>query len=107
MVQDYARPEEIGRATAAHQFARNMAVTYGTALAGAVMLLVVHQILGSSEAVQDLLTNAESKTVTALQPTERPDLALAKGFLMAHLVGLALATGALVSAVLGQRAGTP
>jgi MFS family permease len=46
---------QIGRATAAHQFMRNQGFTLGSALGGAVLLLVVSNSLGSVEPVQELL----------------------------------------------------
>ena len=49
----------VGRANAAHQYARNLAYTYCAAIVGAVVLLVVGRRLGDVEPVQRLLAGDE------------------------------------------------
>ena len=53
-----APDEELGRATAAHQYIRSQGFAGGSALAGAVLLLVVATQTGDVDAVQGLLTGA-------------------------------------------------
>jgi MFS family permease len=48
-------PESIGRVTSAHQFMRNQGFTLGSALGGAILLLVIGRRLESVDAVQQLL----------------------------------------------------
>ncbi len=55
LLQRMASPSEMGRASSAHQFVRNLGGTFGTALAGAMLFAVVDSRLGSVELVRDLL----------------------------------------------------
>lgn len=48
-------PAKIGRVTSAHQFVRNQGVTLGSAIGGAILLLVVGSRLGSTQPVEALL----------------------------------------------------
>lgn len=55
LVQLLVADDELGRATAAHQFIRNQGFAIGNALVGAVLLLVVARTTGDVEAVRDVL----------------------------------------------------
>ncbi len=52
LIQSISDPKEIGRVNAAHQFIRTLGITYGVALGGAVLLLVVDLRVGDVAAVQ-------------------------------------------------------
>lgn len=58
LLRTLAPPGELGRATAAHQFMRNLGFAVGNALAGAVILAVVGAITGDVEQVRSLLSDA-------------------------------------------------
>ncbi len=90
-VQLASPPEEIGRANAAHQFARNLGITGGTAICGAALLLVIAGRIDDMSLVRDLLSGEEVSV-----SRETAD-AVAAGYEMTYLVGLAIvATGAVV-----------
>lgn len=55
LLRSLAPDEELGRATAAHQYVRSQGFAGGAALGGAVLLLVVGQATGDVEAVRGLL----------------------------------------------------
>jgi MFS family permease len=77
--------DEIGRATAAHQFYRNLGFALGSAIGGAAILFVVGAAVGDLEAVRSLLagdTSGASSTATA---------AIADGFATAAAVGSMIA----------------
>ena len=77
---------EVGRATAAHQFARNQGFTYGAALGGAILLLVIANQLGDVEVVRSLLAG-ETESVGA-----ETSAAVRTGF------GMVAAAGSVVAA---------
>lgn len=76
---------EMGRVNSAHMFIRAIAITYGVAIAGAVIFAVVESRIGDVEPVRDLLGGED----LAVDPTTRD--ALADGFAWA----LAVATVAV------------
>ena len=93
LLQRMASPTEMGRASSAHQFVRNLGGTFGTALAGAVLFAVVDSRLGSVELVRSLLGGEGDAAVAG--PARD---AIAAGFRYAAivavvwtLIGLALA----------------
>ena len=45
----------MGRVNSAHQFVRTLCITYGVAVGGAILLLVVDRQTGDVEAVRDVL----------------------------------------------------
>ena len=49
----------MGRVNAAHQFLRTLAITYGVALGGAVLLLVVDRQIGDVEVVRNVLAGED------------------------------------------------
>ncbi|RMH74505.1 MAG: MFS transporter [Actinomyces sp.] len=83
-LQGRARASEMGRVSSAHQFLRTLAISYGTAVAGAVLFAVVAARTGDVSAVRDLLGGAAPATSSATAT------ALADGY------GLALGVLALV-----------
>ncbi len=107
LVQAAAEEREIGRATAAHQFVRNMAVTYGTAAAGTALFVLASRLSGDPEAIQLALSSAESAE-DSLPASSAVTSAIGTGFVAAHLVGLVLAFVAALAArrLVGTRSDT-
>ncbi len=96
LVQHAAVPGEIGRATAAHLFLRSLAVTYGTALFGAVVL-AGNPTLGSAPVlVSD--ARAASHGVASLFGAST-EATLGRGFLLAHGLAILVALGGVLAAV--------
>jgi predicted MFS family arabinose efflux permease len=93
LVQQRAADHEIGRATAAHQFLRNLSVTYGTAAAGAIVISLATKASDDSNALHQALSNT-SAGLGGL--SER---GLATGFAVAHGMGLLLALAAVFAAL--------
>ena len=95
-------PNEVGRASAAHQYLRNLFQTYGAALAGTILLVVVRARVGEVEAIRHLLAG---ETVAG------GDLAadsVSMGFRLAHSVPLTFAVGgAVIAGVLRRHDGRP
>ncbi len=82
---------ELGRATAAHQFVRNLGFAIGNALFGGVILLVVTASTGRAETVRQVLDGrADTAAVTAVAG------AIGDGFVVALLTGALIATTALL-----------
>ena len=55
LLQSNATDNEMGRVNSAHQFVRTICITYGVAIGGAILLLVVDRQTGDVEAVRDAL----------------------------------------------------
>ncbi len=91
LLQALVPSEELGRATAAHQFIRNQGFALGNALVGAVLLLVVARATGDVELVSEVLAEGTADV------TAGPAVAAAieSGFATATLVGAAVAALAL------------
>ena len=87
LTQAAAKETEIGRATSAHQFLRNMALTYGTAALGTV-ILAWNPALGSLD---------PHMAAPAIQASESAAL-LTRGYIVAHLVAIVIAIGAAMAA---------
>lgn len=89
LIQSSSADDEMGRVNAAHQFLRTLAITYGVAMGGAVLLFVVDQRIGDVEIVRDVLAGEDvavgSATGDAIQ---------------AGLVWVVVATGVLAAACL-------
>lgn len=81
---------ELGRVNAAHQFMRSLGITYGIALAGAVLLFMVDRRTGDVEVVRQLLAGEESTIDAAAADAVRA------GFAWAHAVGAAIVAVAAV-----------
>ena len=77
--------QQLGRATAAHQFARSQGFAIGPALGGALILLVVARRVGNVEEVQNLLAGAVGATAGQTSG------AIGDGFALAALAGAVLA----------------
>ena len=89
-------PDEIGRATAAHQFFRNQGFTLGAAMGGAVILAVVARAIGDLEAVREVLR-------TGIADDPATAAAIARGFASAVFVGSAAAVVGVVPLVALRR----
>ncbi|MDH5503886.1 MAG: MFS transporter [Acidimicrobiia bacterium] len=101
LLQSVTAAEESGRATAAHQFYRNLGFTLGAATGGAVVLFVVAQRLGDVEAVRGLLAGSEVADVAgaaALADGFAAAVAIGLGFGLAGLIPLGLLRGVLSDA---------
>lgn len=59
LMQSSAEDSEMGRVNSAHQFVRTLCITYGVAIGGAILLLVVDRRTGDVEAVRDALGGDE------------------------------------------------
>ena len=55
LLQANSDGSEMGRVTASHQFVRQLAIMYGLALAGAIILMVVDLEVGDIDAVRDVI----------------------------------------------------
>ena len=90
-VRDLAPDGELGRATAAHQFVRNLGFLLGNALFGALLLLVVGALTGDVESVRNVLGEGSS-----LDPDPAIASAIATGFATAATVSAAVAALAIL-----------
>ena len=86
LLRHLAPDEELGRATAAHQYIRSQGFAGGSALAGAVLLLVVATQVGDVEVVRQLLAGEGDAAIGASVAA-----AVADGFAVAALVCAAVA----------------
>jgi MFS family permease len=59
LLQSASEQTEMGRVNSAHQFIRTLCITYGVALGGAVLLLVVDRRVGDIDAVRDVLAGKD------------------------------------------------
>jgi MFS family permease len=59
LLQASSAESEMGRTNAAHQFIRTLCITYGVALGGAILLLVVDRRVGDIESVRDVLAGKD------------------------------------------------
>ncbi len=75
MLQTSAAETEMGRVTSAHQFIRTLCITYGVAIGGAILLLVVDRQVGDVEVVRDALSDDELPTTPATLDAIRDGLA--------------------------------
>lgn len=60
LLQASADDTEMGRVNSAHQFVRTVCITYGVAIGGAILLLVVDRRTGDVEVVRDVLRGGEA-----------------------------------------------
>jgi MFS family permease len=99
LLQATATTAEMGRASAAHQFMRQLGGTIGTAAAGAVLLGVVSSRIGSVEPVRRLLDGEDALV------SEPVRAAVAAGFRGAAIVAVSLTgIGLLVALYIHRRA---
>jgi len=59
LLQASSGESEMGRTNAAHQFIRTLCITYGVALGGAILLLVVDRRVGDIDTVRDVLAGKD------------------------------------------------
>jgi MFS family permease len=59
LLQSASAETEMGRVNSAHQFIRTLCITYGVALGGAVLLLVVDRRVGDIDTVRDVLAGKD------------------------------------------------
>jgi MFS family permease len=97
LLQRIAVPAEMGRASATHQFIRNLGGTLGTAMAGAVLFFVVDRRVGGVGPVRDLLAGAD----VAISEATRS--AIADGFRAACVVAAVFTSVGLVFALVARR----
>ncbi len=90
LLQSITAVDESGRATAAHQFYRNLGFTVGAATGGAVILFVVGRRLGDVDAVRSLLAGSSDVT------DQKGAAAIADGFALAVAIGLGLGLAGLI-----------
>ena len=93
LLRSFSPSDEIGRATSAHQFYRNLGFTLGAAIGGSVILAVVGRAVGDVEAVRSLLSGDTSGASGASSVAAA---AIADGFAVAAAVGSVIALAALV-----------
>ena len=86
-------PANMGRVGSAHLFGRNMGFTFGAAIGGAVLLLVVTTQLGDVELVRDLLSSSGRQAPTSASA------AVQDGFAANVAVGLVLSGFGWLSAM--------
>ena len=91
LLQASSAEAEMGRTNAAHQFIRTLCITYGVALGGAILLLVVDRRVGDIEAVRDVLAGKD------VELGEQTASAIGAGLAWTTLVALGIATGCLVA----------
>ena len=91
LIRELVDDAELGRASAAHQFVRNLGFALGNALFGAVLLLVVGQLTGDVETLRAALGEGGEGTLG-------PEVAGAvqTGFAVAAVVGTLISTLAVV-----------
>jgi len=75
LLQSSADDTEMGRVNSAHQFVRTICITYGVAIGGAILLLVVDRQTGDVEAVRDVLGGEDVTASTATLDAVRDGLA--------------------------------
>ena len=59
LLQANGQQAEMGRLSAAHEFVRQLAIMYGVALAGAILLLVIDVRVGDVDAVRDVIAGED------------------------------------------------
>lgn len=94
LIQRVSADHEMGRVNAAHQFLRTLAITYGVALGGAVLLYVVDRRVGDVDVIRNAL--AGQGDVSA---SEAVSDAVADGLVWVLMVAAALAVGCLAAAL--------
>ncbi len=98
LMQRFSAAEEMGRVNAAHQFLRTLAITYGVAIGGAVLLLVVDRQIGDVEVVRNVLSGEDD---VALGDATRS--AVESGLVWVVVAGAVLGLGCFLSALALRR----
>ncbi len=75
LLQSSADDTEMGRVNSAHQFVRTLCITYGVAIGGAILLLVVDRQTGDVEVVRDALRGSDVAATPATLDAVRDGLA--------------------------------
>lgn len=88
---------EVGRVVSAHLFARNQGFTFGSAIGGSVLLLVVSLQLGDVELVRELIASPEGGGPAGAAAAVR------SGFAVAVAVGLGLTVAGCLAAMRMRR----
>ncbi len=91
LLRDLVEDDELGRASAAHQFVRNLGFAMGNALFGAVLLLVVGSLTGDVETIRAALSEGAQ---ASLDPGIAD--AIQTGFAVASVVGATISIFAIV-----------
>ncbi len=92
LLQASSADSEMGRANAAHQFIRTLCITYGVALGGAVLLLVVDRRVGDVDAVREVLAGGD------VELGDRTSSAIGAGLAWTTLLSVGLAMACLIAA---------
>ncbi|MGI9621307.1 MAG: MFS transporter [Acidimicrobiales bacterium] len=92
LIQHSSEASEMGRVNAAHQFLRTLGITYGVALGGAVLLLVVDNRIGDVEVVRSVLAGDDMSVGSATAD------AVQAGLFWATVAGGVLGVGCLIAA---------
>lgn len=90
LLRSLASDTEMGRATAAQQFYRNLGFSLGAAMGGAVMLLVAGRAPGGLDGVRQLLAGSDVGADPVLAD------AIGRGFATTAVAGTAVAAAAIV-----------
>jgi len=94
LMQNTSEEEEMGRVNAAHQFLRTLAITYGIAIGGAVLLFVVDRRLGDVEQVRAVLDGQ-----SAIENREQAGEAIRSGLVWATAAAALLGLGVVAAAL--------
>jgi len=98
LMRDVTDTPKIGRVASAHLFARNQGFTLGSAIGGAVLLLVVALQLGDPELVRDLIASPEGGGPVGAAEAVR------SGFAAAIAVGLGISVVGIIASTRLRRA---
>ncbi|HJM29176.1 MAG: MFS transporter [Acidimicrobiales bacterium] len=82
LLQSKSDPSEMGRSNSAHQFIRTLSISYGVAMAGAILLAVVNHKTGDVEAVRNVLSGEN------LSISDSTSQAIGSGFAWIHVLGI-------------------
>ncbi|MFQ5558147.1 MAG: hypothetical protein ACE5GB_11655, partial [Acidimicrobiales bacterium] len=97
LLQSSSDASEMGRSNAAHQFIRTLAMTFGVAVGGAVLLSVVKHRVGDVEAVREVLAGGD--TIVGADTAA----AVGGGLVWVHVVSVLAAIGCLWAALALRR----
>lgn len=97
LLRSVTADSQMGRVSSAHLFSRNQGFTFGAAIGGAVLLLVVGLQLGDVELVRDLIASPEGGGPPGAAAAVR------SGFAASVMVGLGLSVFGFIAAVRMRR----
>jgi MFS family permease len=107
LLQSAADPAEMGRVNSAHQFIRTLSITYGVAIGGAILLLVVNRDVGDVEVVRDVLGGEDVDTSAVILDAIRDGLAWVHVFSAGVAIACIAAAATLWRLVRARRAAAP